>query len=240
MPTTPAPEPIQKPQRKVESITAPAPATTPTLHPGNFRHIVSGIDVTSIVKQLEAYPEAWEADRYWKHHPLPTFREVDSVILRFPHKAPYQFRTLRNQAAYNEKHDWKECFDQPIYAAFPAVRSVVTKLMAMVNGERLGRVMINRLPPGCSIPPHTDIAPELKYYDRYHVALRTNAKTTLSIGADHCYIPVGDVWWFENAAEHYARNTGDTDRWHLIVDIRTKEGTGVFQNPEGDRDDSDE
>jgi hypothetical protein len=30
----------------------------------------------------------------------------------------------------------------------------------------------------------------------------------------------GDIWWFDNKTQHYVTNAGNTDRIHIVVDIR--------------------
>ena len=193
------------------------------MRPDYFRKLDLDPVTAPLVRALEKRPELWEQDRYWKHHPQPTFAQVDSIIARFPDRAPYGFKNENARIEYNAKHDWKECYNQPVALVLPEAHALAMQLMSAIGGERLGRILINKLPPKSLIPWHSDIAKELKYYDRYHIVLKSNPDTFLQIGTEKCVMPVRSVWWFENAFEHTAYNGGDTDRWHMIVDIRSKD-----------------
>lgn len=95
------------------------------------------------------------------------------------------------------------------------------KVMARVSGERLGRCMINRVRPGGKIHPHADTPEHANYYDRFHLVLETNEKALFRAEDEMVQMRTGDLWWFQNAVEHEVRNEGDTDRVHLIIDIKT-------------------
>lgn len=182
--------------------------------------IAGGVDVLPLMYALQCRPELWVQDRYWKDHPIPTFREVDTIMLRFPDKPPY-VASKEEKQEYIALIDQMECFDQPAFALLPEARSMIFGLMARVSGERLGRVLINRLAPGAHIPRHRDCQPEEKYYDRFHIVLQTNQNIEFSTGNEFMRANVGDVFWFDNAEEHEVLNRGDDDRIHMIIDIRT-------------------
>jgi hypothetical protein len=185
----------------------------------NFRRLEYQIAVEPL---LDAIKEPmWHADLYWKNHPVPVFRNVDSIILRFPHKMPYFVATKEEQDRLMASVDPWECADQPCFDELPQARDIAFDLMAKLRGERLGRILINRLPSGQHIPSHSDIAADLRYYDRFHIPLTTNDGIDFRAGEDHAQMGVGEIWWFDNSAEHEVWNRGNTDRIHLIVDIRT-------------------
>lgn len=187
----------------------------------NFTQIASGVDVLPLLLAIQCRPELWMLDTYWKNHPAPTFRAVDSIFLRFPDKPPYEFATEADKATYLASVDQMECFDQPAFAVLPEARPLIFGLMARINGERLGRVLINRLSPGAHIPKHRDCDRQDKYYDRFHIALKTNQNVEFITGAERIYAKDGDVFWFENTEEHEVANHGESDRIHMIVDIKT-------------------
>jgi Aspartyl/Asparaginyl beta-hydroxylase len=104
----------------------------------------------------------------------------------------------------------------------PEARSIVFGLMATVQGERLGRVMINRLRPGGRIAAHADTPVHAEYYSRHHVVLQTAPGANLRCGDETLHLEKGTVWWFNNKLEHEAINNSAVDRLHMIVDIRTR------------------
>lgn len=192
----------------------------------NFLHIASGLDVMPLAIALQMQPELWVADQYWKNHPVPVFSQIDSILLRFPTKAPYQFKSEAERQAYALIVDPWESYDQPALELLPEAIPLVFGLMAKVQGERLGRVMINRMPPGSHILPHSDTTTGAKYYDRFHIVLQTNPSVEFLADDERGEMKEGEAWWFENASHHEVRNGGDCDRIHMIVDIKCK-GFGV-------------
>ena len=186
----------------------------------NFRLLASDIDVQPLLQQLELQEDAWTADLYWKRHPLPIFRDVDSILLRFPAKPPYTFESIEAKAAWDAANDWRECSNTEMWNRFPAAQDIIFRLMAGTRATRLGRVMINRLRAGARIPAHSDIAPALKYYQRFHVVLATNAACAFSCLSEFVHMRTGSLWWFDNSKEHSVQNLGHTDRVHLVIDLR--------------------
>ena len=119
--------------------------------------------------------------------------------------------------------DQHENVDQPVYARLPEARPIVFGLMARIQGERLGRVIINRVRPGGRIFPHADTPDHAEYWDRHHVVLQTNPGAVLRCEDEIAHMGVGEVWHFRNELEHEVRNDGNCDRIHMIVDIRTRQ-----------------
>lgn len=129
---------------------------------------------------------------------------MDTIYLRFPDKE-----------AFRRGHgDVNKAFDQPAFALLPEARPLIDML-----GSEVGRVLINRLMSGAKVLPHSD-GQDL-YYSRYHVVLQTNDGVEFRCGQEYASMKQGEVWWFDNSAEHEVINRGETPRIHLIADIRT-------------------
>jgi Aspartyl/Asparaginyl beta-hydroxylase len=99
---------------------------------------------------------------------------------------------------------------------------MVFGLMGKVEGERLGRVMINRLRPGGRVYPHADTPAHADYWDRYHVVLQSGPGCLFRCGDETVQMATGECWWFQNALEHEVTNNSADDRIHLIIDVRTQ------------------
>jgi hypothetical protein len=102
----------------------------------------------------------------------------------------------------------------------PAARPILLWLMARVEAERIGRVMINKLRPGGRIFPHADTPEHANYWDRYHVVIQSAAGNNFRCGDETICMGQGAVWWFQNALEHEVFNNSAMDRLHLIVDLK--------------------
>jgi hypothetical protein len=92
--------------------------------------------------------------------------------------------------------------------------------MYFVEGERLGRVMINKLRPGGAHLPAPDTPVHADYWRRYHIVLHSKPGVVFRCGDEQVYMGTGETWWFNNKLEHEVINNSDDDRIHMIVDIR--------------------
>ena len=90
------------------------------------------------------------------------------------------------------------------------------------------QAMFIKIPAGSSLIIHNDAVPDIAPYDRYHIPVTTNAgcKCYLHIaGTDpeqfegfHC--EVGKVYKMDPTILHWSENLGDTDRIHLVIDLK--------------------
>ncbi len=180
----------------------------------NFTQLAVGMDFVPLHIALLRQPQLWTMDTFWKEKEGSYFQDVDTIYLRFPDK--------------DGSGDPMEAFDQPAFDFLPEARPIIFAIMARVQGERLGRVLVNRLPSGKRVIAHSDRVEGMtdKYYDRFHAVIQTNAGVDFRAGDEHAAMRPGDIWWFDNFAEHEVKNGGNSDRIHMIVDIRTRHKNG--------------
>jgi hypothetical protein len=185
----------------------------------NFMRIGSNLDVTPLNLAIQRRPHLWKEDTYLRDYPQGPFGEVESIILRFPPRTVHETEeALAKHMAHFDQH---ENVDQPVYKDLPEARFIVMGLMNRVGGERLGRVMINKIKPGGRIFPHKDTPVHAEYWDRFHVVLQSSPGVYFRAGDEDVYMPTGDTWWFQNQEEHEVINNSPADRIHMVVDIRT-------------------
>jgi len=185
----------------------------------NFLRISSGLDVTRLLLAIQRRPELWKEDTYLRDYPQGPFAQIESIMLRFPVKSVHE--TEAEMLQHTSTYDQHESVDYPPYKLLPEARPLVMDLMAYVGGERLGRVMINKIAPGGQIYPHADTPSHADYYSRFHIVLQSRPGVMFRAGDEQVYMATGEVWWFDNKQEHEVINNSDTDRIHMIVDIRT-------------------
>lgn len=175
----------------------------------HFVKIMDGIPTAAAVLLLARQPTLWNIHSWRTGSPTSPHREVDDILLRF------------NPL---ECADPRECVDYPAFMMLPDIRKLVFALMAQVEGERLGRVMVTRLAPGGRIYSHSDIGDDrydtVLYYGRYHIVLADGGNDLFQAGDECVQMRTGECWWFNNEAPHECLNSGTEDRLHLIVDIR--------------------
>ncbi len=176
----------------------------------NFQLIASNVDVAPLLNAIRRQPELWDQNTLRTTHPGTSHGEVNDIWLRF--------NECKNAV---EVVDSTECVNYPPMFALPQARPLIFALMNRVEGERLGRVIITRLPPGGKITPHIDEGTPATYYDRYHIVLHSMPGVMFRAGDEAVNMLSGQVWWFNNNAEHEVVNNSDDDRITMIVDIRT-------------------
>jgi hypothetical protein len=179
----------------------------------NFQFLAS-IDPAPLLNQILRQPALWQADTYLRDYPQGPFGEVDTIFLRFP---PASVTEMERSA-----RDQHECVWMDGWLHLPAARPIVFGLMAQVQGERLGRVMVNRIKAGGHIFPHADTPVHAEYWDRYHAVLKSGPGCNFRCGEEVVNMETGAVYWFQNALEHEVLNNSDDDRIHLIMDVRTQ------------------
>ena len=162
--------------------------------------------------RLHRTPELWREDTYLRDYPQGPFGDTETVFIRFP---PASVTELER----NER-DQHECvwMDGAIYV--PEARQLALWLMSLVGGERLGRVMINKLRPGGRIYPHADTPAHANYWDRYHLVVQSLPGNQFRCDDETIHMPTGTVWHFRNELEHEVVNNSADDRIHIVCDIR--------------------
>lgn len=185
----------------------------------NFVKLFQGVDIKPLQLAIMRRPELWKEDTYLRDYPQGPFGDTETIMLRFPVKTVKATQAEIDTYGASDTHH--ESIDYPAYKLLTEARPLVMNLMAYVQGERLGRVMINKLQPGGKVFPHTDTPSHTDYYSRFHIVLASNPDVTFRSGDEIVYMEPGSIWWFNNAKEHEVINNGNCDRIHVVVDIRT-------------------
>lgn len=171
------------------------------------------VDPVPLLNQIQRQDGLWKADTYLRDYPQGPFGDTETIFLRFPPSSVTEME--------RGSKDQHECVWMDGALNLPAARSIIFDLMRKMEGERLGRVMVNKLRPGGRVFPHADTPEHAGYWDRYHVVLQSGPGCNFRCGDETVHMPTGSVWWFQNAIEHEVVNNSADDRIHMIVDIRT-------------------
>jgi hypothetical protein len=191
----------------------------------HFQKLSQGIDVLPLLLGIKRRPELWQEDSYLRHYPQGPFGEVESIMLRFPQKVVFEGEDAEERLALYKANrlpgfDQHESIDYPAFKLLPEARPIIFSLMAYVQGERLGRVMVNKIKPGGVIYPHADTPEHAGYFSRFHVVLQSSPGVVFRAGNEKVYMETGSIWWFDNSQEHEVINNSADDRIHMVVDIR--------------------
>jgi len=175
---------------------------------------IGEVNVLPALFQLKRHPQLWDqfterSEAYGSPH-----TGVSDIWVRYRDRS--EFNGSWADFA-NEPHDcvWYEAAE-----CLPAVKDICFELMATVRGERLGGVLITRVPPGGEVQPHIDSGYNAKTYDKFAVLLESAPGQAMLYKDGHMAGPPGSVFWFRNDVEHWVRNDSDADRITLIVCIQ--------------------
>lgn len=170
-----------------------------------FYRIIENVEVLPMMAALARQPKLWGVDDCRKTFDNSPHTEVDDVLLRFGSKDGNEL----------------EAVDLPPMAKLPRAKEVIMNVMRLVNGSRLGRVIVTRLEPGKKILAHADVMGEYsKYYTRYHLVLQGMPGSLFTCGDETVNMLTGELWWFSHQDEHSVANNSRDDRVHMLIDVR--------------------
>lgn len=172
--------------------------------------INKNVNVHNLLLAIARQQELWDDDTIRQDFPESPHKDTKTILLRFNKKAPIE--VVANDLL---------CENYPAMTKLPEARELIYGLMAQVRGEQLGRALIVKLPPNCSVLPHVDMGSPATYYQRYHIVLQSLEGNLFRAGSEVIHMKTGEVWWFDNEVEHEVINNSKEDRIHLIVDIRS-------------------
>jgi hypothetical protein len=182
----------------------------------SFMKIAEGINVLPLQMALARQPELFgrrkqRAEAYVSPHTAMT-----DIWVRYN-----DFKNYTDLATFNDEHDsvW-----YPEYHAIPQIRPIIFWLMNHVEGERLGGVLITKVPPGGRIEPHTDHGWHAEYYDKYYIPIQNDEGAIFGFEDGVIAPQLGEVYWFRNDVPHWVENNSNRDRISLIVCIRSHRG----------------
>lgn len=180
------------------------------------------VDVGPLRDALSVHSNLF-GDIDWRRREGSPHMEMRDIWLRYNDIKPYQ--ESGDYTDFNEEHDavWFDCSKNLQEAKGP-----VFDVMSKVWGERLGMVLITKLPPGGEIYPHIDQGWHSRYYDKYYIPI-ANAKGSSFYFTDGVIESPdeGTVWWFDNSVQHWVKNETDSNRLAMIVCIKTENRLGV-------------
>lgn len=173
----------------------------------HFQKLATGIAVNDLLLQVLRHSSLWDAEHiaaHWKkHHPDI---EVSEILVRYP---------------AGDEIDEIQCEWQPCSSLLSSARDLALKVMSVVRGEQLGRVVLTRLAPGKVIFPHADIVGNYsKFYTRFHVPIKSSEGVIFICASERISMLSGELYWFDHASTHSVENRSQDDRINLIIDVR--------------------
>ena len=172
-----------------------------------FRRLDHGVNPAPFLDEINAVEGIWHEQ---------TGRQKTAGVQREALAIP--IRGLRKSAQGDRaRRDVHESRWTSGSARLPVTRHFLEQI-AESEGSILGRAKIVCLPPGNKVYPHVDRGEYYRVRNRYHLILQSSG-SWMRAGNEEVRMRTGELWWFDNKAEHEAMNDGDSDRIHLIFDL---------------------
>ena len=171
-----------------------------------IRKITHGVNVAPMMWSLRRNPHLWDEQPLRTQSPDSPFYETNDIWARFA--AP--------GVDFSQPHDsiWRSPSD-----VLP-VKELVYPLMNMIKGDRLGGVLITKIPAGKAVKPHTDPGWHARFYDKYAIQIDSAPGQEFCFEGESLVTLPGDVFWFDNSYPHWVTNPTQYDRITAIVCIR--------------------
>ncbi len=202
------------------AISMPLPGTHDDTAP-RFIRIATGIDVSPFLSELANAPEMWHADTS-RQRKVRCQRDTLNIFLRVARKPlPPGAKNA------NDVHESRTARSA---AGFPTALAFCEEIAGLQEG-RLGRATLVALQPRGWVRPHIDAGAYYRIRDRFHLVLRSQGGSPLTSGGETVVMQEGELWAFDNKAEHDARNPTDDPRVHLIFDVLPGPGRGYYVLP---------
>lgn len=177
------------------------------------------IDTTQALLQIKQNPQLWDQHRERTWFPESPHYGVNDIWVRG-----------RDWKHLNQ--DWREFYDAPYdsvwhppAAVLPAVKEICFQLMALTRGEKLGVVLVTRIPPGGQVKPHNDAGSyNSDCFEKYCVQLASHPEQAFCYEDGSYSAMPGEVYWFRNTVPHWVVNPTPVERISLIVSIMSERG----------------
>lgn len=158
--------------------------------------------------------------RAHQHKPLHGMETVDDCtrLERLPYREDFAIAQF-----VGESH---ESVWYPVIRSLPSLKSLIFETMRYFECERLGGVLITRIPPGGEVKPHRDGGWHATYYEKIAVQLKSAPGQAFCYADGQFECEPGTVYAFDNSQEHWVSNRSDVERITCIIcvkrDVRLK------------------
>ncbi|MBA4794857.1 MAG: aspartyl/asparaginyl beta-hydroxylase domain-containing protein [Phenylobacterium sp.] len=164
------------------------------------------VDIEALRAAVLAIPEAvWRTEDQAKPNRFGVLDDTRHIVFRF----------------VDNPLDWRGSHDRPAWPQWRPLLAPVLDAAVRPYGYGRGvfpRVMLARMRPGGVIHPHVDANPAARWPHKIHVPLLTNAGVLCFFGGEARHFPPGEAVEVDNLGPHWVKNTGGTDRIHLIFE----------------------
>lgn len=179
-----------------------------------IRILHHGVNVAPLIQQLEAAPELWDENTFRTESAYGNpHQKISDIIVRFNDWANWQ----GDRGLFNEEHEsvWWGAYDK-----LPYIQPLVFDLMRLEMAERLGMVLITRIPPHCNVGKHVDTGWHARHYLKFGVQIKSAPGQKFCFEGTKVETKPGDLFAFRNDQVHWVENPTDFERITLIICLK--------------------
>jgi hypothetical protein len=191
--------------------------------------LVTGLDIEPVLAELEANPQLWNQFTLRTAGYAPAHNAVSDIWVRYrdwqewlkiqrEDQDPSGVGAQQLVARFvSEPHEsaWYPAID-----VLPSLRTLIFELMRHFEVERLGGVLITRIPPGGEVKPHIDRGWHAGHYEKIAVQLKSAPGQTFCFEDGEFECDPGTVYSFYNSVEHWVKNPTELERMTCIICVR--------------------
>ena len=179
--------------------------------------VTDSLPTGTVVEEFMVCYDRFDEHPYRRSGPGNPHMDMTDIWMRYNNLQP--FLDKGSFEGFGDEHDsvW-----YPVSDKLPSAKAMAFALMATVEGERLGGVLVTKLPPGGKILPHTDAGWHASYYDKFYVPITAPENSYMGFDDGNIKSKLGQAWWFDNSNTHWVENPTQEERISMIVCIRTE------------------
>jgi hypothetical protein len=170
-------------------------------------------DTSHLAKQLLSHPELWDEITLRREHPASPHREISDIWVRYNAIENYDGDMHR----FNSEHisTW-----YPVAEHLSEARLLSEMIAEEFKADRLGAVLITKIPAGKQCYPHIDQGWHAGFYEKFALQIRGNEQQSFHVEDEILRTHDGDLFAFDNSKPHWVLNPSGEDRITMIVCIR--------------------
>ena len=188
----------------------------------NFEQLASGLDLSLINDQVQAQEALFDKSTFRQSFKGSPFTDTQFIGCRMTYDLDHEpteeemLNHLKTKGVTTTN-----ALDLEDYELLPQVYGAVMHFAGVMQAEQIGRVLVTRLHPGGKIGAHKDFGEYHNFYDRFHICIGGKGCHFRS-GKEVVKMMPGEVWWFYNNVEHEVWNESDSERDHIVIDLKLK------------------
>lgn len=184
----------------------------------SFLKIAENLNTECVVDSLEVNSNFWDENPLRRTAYGTAHSQMVDIWVRFGKIVDGDY----SKVCVDHESEWYDSADK-----IDGLKELIFNVMALVDGERLGGVLITKLPAGKAIDPHIDKGWHAEYYEKFYVALKNPEGSVFGFPDSEITAKDGECYLFRNDRMHWVKNDSESDRIALIICIKTDKYKGI-------------